>query len=250
MDVSDWKQSLGQSARQTPWRDLLAAAAFLSALLLITDFAMQLPWLPIIASAILFVSFALILTLSQIHSRHVLGPADRVTLARAVLVLFLASLTLQPDLLARLIWPFALLCVVALLLDGVDGHIARKTGTSSAFGARFDMELDAFFILLLCFAALVLDKAGPWVLLIGLIRYGFVVAAFAAPFLNDPLPESFRRKTVCVWQLVTLMIALLPVTPLWLASGSLLVALILLCWSFAIDVRYLMAHRNQPRRTP
>ena len=38
---------------------------------------------------------------------------------------------------------------MALLLDAVDGGVARRTGTVSGFGARFDMEVDAFLILVL-----------------------------------------------------------------------------------------------------
>src|SRR5690606_41330950 len=55
----------------------------------------------------------------------------------------------------------ALLATVGLVLDGVDGRVARRTGTSSPRGARFDMEVDAFLILVLSVhAALFL---GPWV---------------------------------------------------------------------------------------
>ena len=64
-------------------------------------------------------------------------------------------------------------------------------------------------------------------------------------WLNNPLPESFRRKTVCVWQLVTLMVALLPLTPDLLARATLMVALALLSWSFAIDIRYLYQQTRQ-----
>lgn len=108
-----------------------------------------------------------------------------------------------------------------------------------------DMELDAFFILMLCLAVMVLGKAGLWVLLIGLMRYGFVMAGWYWKWLNNPLPESFRRKTVCVWQLVTLMVALLPPMPGLLARASLIIALILLSWSFAIDSRYLYQQTRQ-----
>lgn len=238
------------SQRQTarladgPWRELGAAAVLLILLVAATSLALPLPPLPVALSALLFVTFALLLMTAQWRTDHRFGPADRVTLARAVLVLFLASLTSQPDTLETLIWPFAILCLVALMLDGVDGHIARKTRTSSEFGARFDMELDAFFILVLCLAVLMLDTAGPWVMLLGLMRYGFVLAGFCWPWLNQPLPESFRRKTICVWQLVTLMIALLPVTPLWLANSSLALALLLLTASFATDIHTLYRSRH------
>ncbi len=44
-----------------------------------------------------------------------------------------------------LIW----LSIPALALDAVDGWIARRTHTVSELGARFDMEVDAFLLLVL-----------------------------------------------------------------------------------------------------
>ena len=41
------------------------------------------------------------------------------------------------------------LATVALILDAVDGQVARRTATASPLGARFDMEVDAFLILVL-----------------------------------------------------------------------------------------------------
>ena len=40
-----------------------------------------------------------------------------------------------------------------VLLDGVDGRLARKYGASSRFGARFDMEVDAVLICVLALLA-------------------------------------------------------------------------------------------------
>lgn len=169
------------------------------------------------------------------------GWANRVTLARGVLVIALVSLApFLPDSLGgNSLWLYVSLCLIALILDGVDGRVARATGTETEFGARFDMELDALFILGLCLAVFALERAGIWVLALGLMRYGFLAAGRVWPFINNTLPDSFRRKTVCVWQLVTLIVALLPVTPAGLAFWSLLLALVLLCYSFGTDIRWL-----------
>jgi phosphatidylglycerophosphate synthase len=174
------------------------------------------------------------------------GAANRVTLGRGVLVILLVCLAPWTGLLDGWLWPYALLCLLALVLDGVDGKVARNTGTQTAFGARFDMELDALFILGLCVAALALDKAGLWVLAVGLMRYLFVAAGWLWQWIDKPLPDSFRRKTICVWQLVTLMVAILPVTPALFASMTLATALALLGYSFITDLLYLY----QTRRTP
>lgn len=122
---------------------------------------------------------------------------------------------------ADTLWIFAICALVALILDGVDGKLARITNSASAFGARFDMEMDALLILGLCVAVIVSGKAGTWVLALGLMRYLFVVAASVLDWLNRPLPDSFRRKTVCVWQIVTLMVAILPPVPPLFASLTL-----------------------------
>jgi phosphatidylglycerophosphate synthase len=167
------------------------------------------------------------------------GWANRVTLTRGVLVISLVSLApfLGNSLSGNSLWLYVSLCVIALILDGFDGKVARSTGTETGFGARFDMELDALFILGLCLAVFGLERAGIWVLALGLMRYGFMAAGKIWPFINGTLPDSFRRKTVCVWQLVTLMVAVAPITPDALAFWSLLLALVLLCYSFVTDIR-------------
>ncbi|RBP27806.1 phosphatidylglycerophosphate synthase [Marinobacter pelagius] len=171
------------------------------------------------------------------------GWANRATLLRATLVVVLLALIPWLDQLGNWLWGYAVMALLALVLDGVDGKLARVTGNNTAFGARFDMELDALFILGLSLAVLVLGKAGPWVLALGLMRYAFVAASWFWPWLNAPLPESFRRKTVCVWQIVTLMVALLPPVPDGFATLTLATALVLLGWSFLVDIRGLYQRR-------
>lgn len=81
---------------------------------------------------------------------------------------------------------------VALALDAVDGWVARRTGTASALGARFDMEVDAFLILVL--SVQVTPAVGPWVLAIGGLRYAFVVAGWLLPWMRGPCrPASGAR---------------------------------------------------------
>ncbi|AXY43044.1 CDP-alcohol phosphatidyltransferase family protein [Halomonas sp. JS92-SW72] len=172
-----------------------------------------------------------------------LGTANRVTLARGVLVALLAGTLADPALLAAHgEWLFAL-ALVALALDGVDGWVARRTASASAVGARFDMELDAFFILVLCLALLLLERVGPWVLAIGAMRYAFVAASWRWAWLAGELPESLRRKAVCVWQVAALMLALLPAMSDLLAGWLAATALAGLTLSFAVDVRWLYRHR-------
>lgn len=176
-----------------------------------------------------------------------LGWANRVTLLRAVLVAIVAAGVWMP-LSALGHWQWLSLALIALLLDGVDGWVARRTATQSAFGARFDMELDALLILLLCLGVMLKTSAGPWVLLIGAMRYAFVAAGWRYPWLQAPLYDSQRRKAVCVWQMAALLLALVP----WASSGHVapvlaLSALLALLYSFGVDIRWL--YRRQGAQT-
>ncbi|MGK5741050.1 CDP-alcohol phosphatidyltransferase family protein [Micromonospora sp. URMC 103] len=177
-----------------------------------------------------------------------LGPADRVTLGRSVLVGAVAALV--ADGLAGRPAPVALLvtlAAVALALDAVDGRVARRTGTASALGARFDMEVDAFLLLVL--SARVAPAAGAWVLAIGGMRYAFVAAGWALPWMRGTLPPRLWRKVVAATQGVVLAAAVvLPAAPATLLLG---VALALLVESFGRDVLWLWRHRPlRPRTRP
>ena len=115
-----------------------------------------------------------------------LGPANAVTLVRAALVVAVAALVVQSwstDVPRSLI---VALSAVALALDLVDGRLARARGTVTALGAAFDMETDAFLILVL--SVYVVPIAGAWVLLIGLARYLLLLAGAVWPWLGGPLP--------------------------------------------------------------
>ena len=175
-----------------------------------------------------------------------LGPADRVTLARAGLATAVAALTagsstagLRPS--ARVL--LVALCGVALLLDGVDGAVARRTSTATPFGARFDLEVDAFLILVL--SVLVARTSGPWVLLIGAARYLFVMAGWGLPWLRRTLPPRFWRKVVAATQGVVLTAAAAQVGPGWLTTLALVAAFGLLAESFGRDTWWLWVRRDQ-----
>ena len=102
------------------------------------------------------------------HSQVGLGPADSVTLARAVLACGVAALTVDSFGGQAPAAILVALSTVALVLDGVDGRVARRTDTASAFGARFDMEVDAFLIMVL--SVYVARESGWWVRAMGLAR--------------------------------------------------------------------------------
>jgi phosphatidylglycerophosphate synthase len=116
---------------------------------------------------------------------------------------------------------------------------------TSAFGARFDMEVDAFSILVLAATVAKAGAAPSWVLAIGAMRYLYFAAGRVLPLLRGTLPVcSFadrRRKTIAVIQSVALIIALVPATPSSWAAGVCAIALGLLAYSFAADIALLLS---------
>jgi phosphatidylglycerophosphate synthase len=170
------------------------------------------------------------------------GPADKITLVRAVLVAGLASLVGQPTRPA-VAWTVVFIAIVAALLDGVDGWVARRTGTVSVFGARFDMETDAALILVLSIIVWQYGKAGPWVLLSGLLRYVFAAAGWLWPWMKGPLAATLRGKIICIVQIVALLAAIAPATVPPMSSLVAAVGLLALCYSFLVDTRRLWRER-------
>ena len=69
---------------------------------------------------------------------HKWNPADTVTSLRIVLSLFLSNLPLWSS-------EFIAVYILAGLTDVLDGWLARKTGTASAFGAKLDSIADLLF---------------------------------------------------------------------------------------------------------
>lgn len=179
-----------------------------------------------------------------------LGPANRITLLRSTLALPVAAMALSHGGGGEAVaWTAIGLATVSLALDGVDGKVARATGTSTPFGARYDMELDAFLMLGLSVLIWQTGRAGAWVVLIGALRYLFVAAGWIWPRLRGPLFPSFRRKLVCVVQGVTLVVALGPPVSAPTARLVLVGALVLLAGSFALDTSWL-ARGGEPRPGP
>jgi phosphatidylglycerophosphate synthase len=174
-----------------------------------------------------------------------LGPANAVTLGRAVLVGAVTALVVTS--LTQAV-PLALLVTVvgvALALDGVDGQVARRTGSTSAVGARFDMEVDAFLILVL--SVFIATQFGWWTVAIGAFRYAFVAASWAFPWLTAALPAKFSRKVVAAVQGIVLVVATAHLLPPAFALAAVGLALGSLTWSFGRDIGWLW-RTEQARR--
>jgi phosphatidylglycerophosphate synthase len=174
------------------------------------------------------------------------GPADRVTLLRAGLVGGVAALVADGYAGSVHLRPLVALAAAALLLDLVDGQVARRTGTASALGARFDLEVDALLILLL--SVDVARRLGPWVLLIGLARYLLFGAGLVWPWLRRPTPPRYWAKVVAATQGVALTIVAAELLPQIVETLVLALALGLLAESFLHQVAVLAGRQPQALR--
>jgi len=179
--------------------------------------------------------------LSRSHVRG-LGPADRVTLARAVLVVGVAGLTAQSYVGSASITTLVVISAVALVLDAVDGVVARRTDTASAFGARFDMEVDAFLIFVL--SVYVAHTTGSWVLAIGLARYAFVAVRLVFPWLRGSVPPRQWCKVVAAVQGIALTVVAADVLSSGAERVGLACALLLLSESFGREALQLWHARS------
>ncbi|GAA5179235.1 hypothetical protein GCM10023322_08600 [Rugosimonospora acidiphila] len=164
-------------------------------------------------------------------------PPDWVTLTRASLIAGVAGLVVDSFTRTTQVTAIVVLASIALLLDAVDGQVARRTGTATPFGARLDGEFDAFLILVL--SVEVARVYGGWVLAIGAFRYAFLLAGWVLPWLAAPLPSRYWRRLVATVQGVALTIAASGMLPQTVGMVVVGIALVMLAASFGQCVVWL-----------
>lgn len=175
------------------------------------------------------------------HTR--LGLCNAITLTRAAGIAVLAGLLVTP---AMLGWGVVVLAAAVLFMDLVDGWAARRSGLRSDFGARFDVETDVAFAVVLALLAWQADKVGVWFLALGALRPAFLLARAVWPWLGGSLPDAMWRKTVAAMQMIIQVVLLAPViTP---PASTLLGAAVLtgVVVSFGFDIMGLYRRRHLP----
>jgi phosphatidylglycerophosphate synthase len=188
---------------------------------------------------------ALIVTARRRSDQAAIFPADWVTLTRAVLCAGVAGLVATSFGRPVSITALVTLSAVALALDAVDGQVARRTGTATSLGGRFDGEVDAFLILLLSIA--VSQAYGSWVLAIGAARYALLLAGWLMPWLAAPLPPRYWRKVVAAVQGIVLTVAASGLLDRLAGMIAVAVTMLLLAESFGHDVIWLYRTGAGPR---
>jgi phosphatidylglycerophosphate synthase len=197
------------------------------------------PMYPAKAAVVFAAIVATVLGFVHVHHPYPrFGPANHVTLMRAMLVALLAGLLLEPTSRAAA-WLAVAIAGVVPVLDGVDGWLARRTRMQSAFGARFDVESDSLHVLVMSGLVWQFDRAGVWVWIGGLLRYVFVVAGWLLPWMARPLRPRRRARVIAIFHMVALTVALAPFVPASLGTLAIAITLAILSWSFAVDIRRL-----------
>src|SRR5438876_4072504 len=190
--------ALTREARAVFWRSLGLAVAATPLLVLGGTVRAA----PAVIGLLLFAGLLVALPsrLAAHHPHRRLGAANRITLGRAAIACLIAVRAIDPAPLGEAErWVLGAIAGAALLLDGADGWAARRQGLVSAFGARFDMEVDAFAISVLAITVAKVAAVPFWVLALGAMRYLYLGAGRVLPVLRRPLPgrpvADRRRKT-------------------------------------------------------
>lgn len=171
--------------------------------------------------------------------------ADHVTTTRLGLIVIFCAVGLPGP---GFSWSVVTIAAVALALDGVDGFIARRTGSTVA-GAGYDEAVDALFILLLGLG--LVSLWGLWTVLPGTLYYLFHGIGLFRTAWRRRLPVSKRRKVIAASQGILLLTAGTPLAQdnWWVGVGAVGLALLALAFSFGRDIRWLEEHAvQQPHR--
>src|SRR5580693_1624054 len=188
---------------------------------------------------------ALLVTARMRSDQPSICPADWVTLTRLVLIAGVAALVASSFTGPVPVTALVTLATAALVLDAVDGQVARRTGTATTLGGRLDGETDAFLILLL--SIYVSQDYGPWVLAIGAARYALLIAGWLIPWLAAPLPPRYWGKVVAAVTGIVLTVAASGLLPRTAGMIAVAAALLLLAESFGRNIIWLYRTGAGPR---
>jgi phosphatidylglycerophosphate synthase len=166
------------------------------------------------------------------------GSANAVTLLRLAMTALLALFGPRAPAPSAALW-----VATVLVLDGVDGWIARRRGLASEFGALLDTECDALLVLVCALLLYLQGRLPAFVLLPGVLRYFYVTGIELFPSGGRQQPRSRLGRYGFAVLVVSYVASLWPIEPwhLWFAR----IATLLIVYSFARSIYWsLTAERN------
>tara|TARA_Y100000310_G_scaffold344366_1_gene456790 strand:- start:509 stop:1237 length:729 start_codon:yes stop_codon:yes gene_type:complete len=94
----------------------------------------------------------------------------------------------------------------AILLDGVDGFLARRFKQASRVGEILDMEIDAFMVLILSWIHFNQGNTHWSILIPGFFKYIYEIVVYLAPGEEKEILPKRVRSTIAVIFFLTLLI--------------------------------------------
>lgn len=147
--------------------------------------------------------------------RYVFGAANTLTLLRGGLYAVVAGFLVVPAT-TDLAWVPAVCYGAGVVLDRLDGMVARTIGEQTALGTRLDMAFDTFGFVVAPLLAVVWGRLPVWYLSISAARYVYVAGIRWRRLRGRPVlerPDSDLGKSLAGVQMVFITVALMPTVP-------------------------------------
>lgn len=145
----------------------------------------------------------------------IFGLANTVTLLRGALYAVVAGfVVVPPD--TRLVWVPALAYGGGVVLDKLDGTVARTVGQTTTLGERLDMTFDTFGFVAAPLVAVLWGQLPVWYLSLSVARYVYRGGLAWRQHRGRPLfdePDSDVGRYLAGMQMVFLTAALTPAVP-------------------------------------
>jgi len=183
--------------------------------------------------------------------RQSLGVANAVTLVRGLAYAAAAGFLLVPPTAATVAWLPALLYGSGVLLDAIDGVIARRVGRPTRLGERLDMGYDTLGFVVAPAVAVAWGLLPRIYLSLAAARYVYRAGLWLDRRRGRQiraLPPSRFRRPLATWQMGFLTVALLPAVPRGLTHAVAPLALAPSLLVFARD--YLAVTGRLPQDEP
>jgi CDP-diacylglycerol--glycerol-3-phosphate 3-phosphatidyltransferase len=165
---------------------------------------------------------------ARVH--RTLGLANGLTVTRGWLYASVAGfLLVVPPPGSAWRWVPVLFYGTGVLLDRLDGVVARTLGRRTVLGERLDLAFDTLGFLVAPLVGVVWGQLPVWYLSISAARYLFRLGCWTRRRRGHPvgeLPESRVRRPLAALQMVVVTVALLPVAPATLVRPTATVAML------------------------
>ncbi|MBN2365930.1 MAG: CDP-alcohol phosphatidyltransferase family protein [Calditrichaeota bacterium] len=166
----------------------------------------------------------------------VFGLANLITILRLLIVLFIGTFYILLE-----NYLISLMALIVLAGDGLDGKIARSRKETSELGEYLDKETDAFFLHIMIMSAVFKDILWEGTVIIGMLRYLFVLTIFILGDLSKKERRSRSGRYIYVFAVVSLILSFLPLPGIYIPAIFLATGLLL--YSFGRDFIWLFSTR-------